>query len=123
MSRSADPERLLPLRPEDFHILLALEAAERHGWSILREVQRATAGRIRMAASPFYRKLKRMEAAGWLEEEDERPAPELDDERRRYYALTALGRQILAAEARRLVELAGQQVVLRLARADKLGGG
>ena len=107
-----------PLKPEDFQILLALEGGERHGYAILKEIERATEGRMRLAPSPFYRKLKRMEGRGWVRETDERPAPELDDERRRYYELTPLGRDVLTAEARRVVELAGSRTVLRLAGAD-----
>lgn len=117
--KSADPR---PLIPEDFYVLLALEGGERHGYSIIKEVERATDGRVRMAASPFYRRLKRLEAWGWVEESEERPAPELDDERRRYYALSRLGRSVLREEARRLVELAGSQPVLRLARGDGARG-
>jgi DNA-binding PadR family transcriptional regulator len=114
-----DPEEHLPLIPEDFHVLLALESGERHGYSIIKEVERATDGRVCMAASPFYRKLKRLEAWGWVEESDERPTPELDDERRRYYALTKHGRMVLRAEARRMVELVGSQPVLRLLRRER----
>jgi DNA-binding PadR family transcriptional regulator len=114
----SDPAAHPPLKAEDFHVLLALEGEERHGYSILKEVERATEGRIRMAASPFYRRLKRLEEWGWVEESDERPAPELDDERRRYYGLTRLGRSVLAEEARRLVELAGRLPVRRLARGE-----
>lgn len=107
----------LPLKPDDFQILLALEDGERHGYAILREIERATDGDMSLSPSPFYRKLKRMEDGGLIAKAEERPAPELDDERRRYYRLTALGREVLEAEALRLVELAGQERILRLARA------
>jgi DNA-binding PadR family transcriptional regulator len=119
VANPGDPSEHLPLIPEDFHVLLALETGERHGYSIMKEVERATQGRVRMAASPFYRRLKRLEAWGWLAEADERPAPELDDERRRYYTLTKLGRAVLRAEAGRLVELVGSEPVLQLLRRER----
>ena len=118
-----DPSSVLPLKPDVFQILLALEAAERHGYAILKEVERATGGALRLAPSPFYRKLKRLEERGLVAEADERPAPELDDERRRYYRLTDLGRRVVSAEARRLVELAASEHVARLAaRAGRSSG-
>ena len=110
-------QRHLPLKPDVFQILLALEAGERHGYAILKEVERSTGGEIRLAPSPFYRRLKRLEDDGLVSEADDRPAPELDDERRRYYELTALGMLVLGAEARRLVELTASDRILRLARA------
>jgi len=111
--RSATAE--LPLKPEDFQILLAIESGERHGYAILKEIERATSGRVCMAPSPFYRKLKRLQDRGILEEADERPAPELDDERRRYYRLTPLGGRVLRAEASRLLELTRLPRVVELA--------
>ena len=105
----------LPLKADEFHILLALEDGERHGYAILKEIERATDGRVGLAPSPFYRKLKRLEEKGILEEADERPAPDLDDERRRYYRLTPLGLAVLRGEAARLVALARQERVSRLA--------
>lgn len=115
-SSPRDPDVLLPLGADTFQILLALEGAERHGYAILKEIERASGGAVSPAPSPFYRKLKRLEEQGLVSEADERPAPELDDERRRYYRLTDLGREALSAEARRLVALAGEDRVLRLAR-------
>lgn len=117
----ASPERpaidsWLPLKPELFHVLLALADAERHGYGIIKEVERATDGEIRLAPSPLYRRLKKLLDAGVISEADIRPAPEHDDERRRYYRLTALGRRILGAEARRLVDLADGDKIRRLAR-------
>lgn len=106
----------LPLKADTLQILLALEGGERHGYAILKEIERATEGALRLAPSPFYRKLKRLEETGLVDEADERPAPELDDERRRYYRLTDLGRAVLSAEAMRLVELAGEERIQRLAQ-------
>jgi DNA-binding PadR family transcriptional regulator len=106
----------LPLKPGTFQILLALEGGERHGYAILKEIERATEGEVQLAPSPFYRKLKRLEEWGLVAEMAERPAPELDDERRRYYGLTALGREVLSAEALRLVGLASEARIQRLAQ-------
>jgi len=116
MKAHDDTTAHLPLQPDVLQILLALENGERHGYAVLKEIDRATGGTMRLAASPFYRKLKRMREQGLVDEADERPAPELDDERRRYYRLTPLGRAVLGAEARRLVDLAAHDQVLRLAR-------
>lgn len=115
MASEAVSQRFVPLKGDVFQILLALEDTERHGYAILKEIERATGGDLRLAPSPFYRKLKRLEEEGLVEEADERPAPELDDERRRYYRLTPLGREVVAAEAYRLVELAGRDRIIQLA--------
>ena len=106
-------EQYLPMKADEFHILLALEKSELHGYALLQEVQRASERRI---STPFSRKLTRLDAQGLLHETESRPAPEFDDERRRYFALTALGRQVLAAEARRLIALAGEERVIRVSR-------
>ncbi len=100
-----------------FHILLALDEEERHGYGIIKEVEQRTEGRIRLEPSPLYRRLKRLLDAGIVEESTKRPAPEFDDERRRYYRLTEAGRRMLAAEARRVVALAGSERIRRLADA------
>jgi DNA-binding PadR family transcriptional regulator len=100
-----DPEALLPLTPAAFHILLALIDGERHGYSIMQEVARYTDGSVRLGPTTLYRSIKQMLAAGLIEEVAERPDPTLDDERRRYYRLTAFGRQVAAAEMQRLEQL------------------
>ena len=87
------------------HILVALGASERHGYSIMREVEDLSQGRVRLAPGTLYTNIKRLLAAGLIEESDERPDPELDDERRRYYRLTAAGRTALAAEVERMESL------------------
>src|SRR5690348_6914154 len=112
---SAAPEDLLPLTPATFHILLALVGQERHGYSILREVEAYTQGKLRLGATTLYRSIKQMLAAHLIEEMDERPDPELDDERRRYYRITPFGQRVLRAEANRLaalVELAQERGVI-----------
>ncbi len=112
-----NPASQLPLKPDLFQILLALEEGERHGYGIIKEVQRSTDGQIRLEPSPLYRRLKRLLDSGIVEETDKRPVPELDDERRRYYRLTDYGRQLVAAEAQRLVKLAASERIKNLAKA------
>lgn len=93
---------LLPLTPPVFHILLALADEERHGYGIMQDVARQTSDALQLGPGTLYGCLKRMLAAGLVEEADERPDRELDDERRRYYRMTALGRKTVRAEASRL---------------------
>jgi DNA-binding PadR family transcriptional regulator len=108
------PESFLPLSPTLFHILVALADQDRHGYSIMLDVAARTRGKLKLSPGTLYGSIKRMLEEGWIEEADERPEPELDDERRRYYRLTSLGRAIARAEAARLEE------VLRQARATGL---
>jgi DNA-binding PadR family transcriptional regulator len=115
-SRQPDPDTLLPLPVSEFQILLALVDEERHGYGIKQEVSNRTAGEVALGAGTLYGSIKRMVASGLIEESDERPDPALDDERRRYYRITALGRQAAAAEARRMERLVG------IARAKRLIG-
>jgi DNA-binding PadR family transcriptional regulator len=91
-----------PLTPAVFHILLALLDGEKHGYAIMKEVEAQTSGQIKMGPGTLYGSIKRMLAAGLIEETDERPAPELDDERRRYYRTTAQGQSVVVAESKRL---------------------
>ena len=99
------PEELLPLTPPVFHILLALTEGERHGYSIMQEVVSTTHGIISMGPGTLYGSIKRMLAAQLIEETDTRPDPAIDDERRRYYRITAYGRKVTQAEAARMREL------------------
>lgn len=122
MGSSPDPSAFLPLKADDFNILLSLADGDRHGYAILKEIEAATGGRTRIAPSPFYRRIKRLLEGKLVAEAYERPAPELDDERRRYFRLTPLGRTVLVAEAARLVELAGTERVRQLAL-ETTGGG
>lgn len=98
-------ERFLPLKPQWFHILLALAGEEQHGYGIMQEVLERTMGKVRLWPATLYGSLKRMIEAELIEESPRRPRPELDDARRRYYRLTALGRQVLDAECERLQSL------------------
>jgi DNA-binding PadR family transcriptional regulator len=110
-----------PLTPAVFHILLALADGEKHGYAIMKDVEAQTSGQIKMGPGTLYGSIKRMLAAGLIQETEERPDPSLDDERRRYYRITALGRAVVASESRRLlraVEVAQEKKVL----AFKQGG-
>ena len=101
----AKPESFLPLRTNWFHILLSLAGGEQHGYVIMQEVFERSGGKIRLWPATLYGTIKRLIEAGLIEESDERPAPELDDARRRYYRLTRLGRRVLDAETERLEDL------------------
>src|ERR671916_563793 len=96
------PEGYLPLTPAVLDIMVALGDEEMHGYAIMQEVRRRTEGRRRLAPGTLYRSLKQMEERGWVVEAEERPEPGLDDERRRYYRLTDLGRKVALAEVERL---------------------
>jgi len=102
VKKRLDPERLLPLRPSVFHILLSLSDGDLHGYGIMQEVAEHTAGQIRLGPGTLYGAIKRLLGSGLIIEADERPDPELDDERRRYYRLTDYGRQVLKAEVQRI---------------------
>lgn len=103
-----DPEGFLPLSAAVFHILLALADEERHGYGIMQEVEFRTDGQVHLAPGTLYGAIKRLLNRKLIEETDERPDPELDDERRRYYRLTELGQRVLSAEAARLARLIEQ---------------
>jgi DNA-binding PadR family transcriptional regulator len=83
-------------------MLLAIGPEERHGYAIMHEVRRITDGAIKLGPGAIYTTIKRLLADGLIEETDERPDPDVDDQRRRYYRLTALGRSVAAAEVRRM---------------------
>jgi DNA-binding PadR family transcriptional regulator len=102
MPKSRVPHALLPLTPPVFHILLALADEERHGYGIMQDVARQTSGALQLGPGTLYGCLKRMLSAGLVEEAEERPDPALDDERRRYYRMTAFGKRAARAEAQRL---------------------
>ena len=96
------PDKLLPLTPAAFHILLAVADSDKHGYAIMQEVERLTDGRLKLGPGTLYGAIKRLLADGLIAESDERPDPELDDERRRYYRLTDWGERVASAEAQRL---------------------
>ncbi len=111
----AGPSTHLPLKPLVFHALLALKEQELHGYGIKKSVAGRSGGAIDLEPGTLYRLMARLLKQGLLEESDRRPAPEADDERRRYYRITALGRQVLAAEAARMADLLSDDSVRALA--------
>jgi DNA-binding PadR family transcriptional regulator len=107
------PEDFLPLHRDTFQILVSLAEGDRHGYSILRDIADRTGDTRAITPSTLYSSIHRLLKSGLIEELDERPDPEEDDERRRYYRLTSLGRAVAELEARRLD---------RLLRAARNGG-
>ena len=102
---SREIEDLLPLPEATFHILMAVAEDDRHGYAIIQEVATRTDGMLKLSPGTLYRSIQRMLEQGLIQETAERPAPELDDERRRYYRITSFGRAVARAEARRLAQL------------------
>ena len=116
-TRTAESEQtddFLPLPTVTFHILVALADEELHGYAIIQDIAARTGGEVRLGAGTLYRSIHRMLEQGLIVETAERPAPDHDDERRRYYRITALGSAVARAESRRLARL------IRLARAKGL---
>jgi len=93
------------LPPATFHILLALADEDRHGYAIIQDVAARTGGELKLSAGTLYRSIQRMLEQGLIVETRDRPAPEDDDERRRYYRITADGTAAAKAETRRLGQL------------------
>ncbi len=112
-----DSDSLLPLPSATFHILMAVAEEDRHGYAIIQDVAARTRGGLKLSAGTLYRSIQRMLEQGLLIESQERPSPEEDDERRRYYRITPFGAAVARAEARRLTEL------VRLARASGFAPG
>jgi|SRR3569833_2809259 DNA-binding PadR family transcriptional regulator len=98
-------ESFLPLPLPIFHMLLALTEGERHGYALKRAILERTSGKLNLGSGALYGSINKMLESGFIEESDERPDPHLDDERRRYYRITPLGRKVAEAEARRLRDL------------------
>ena len=99
-----DPAAFLPLPPVTLHILLAIAGEDRHGYAIIQDIAARTGGAVTVGPGTFYRSIQRMLEQGLVVETQDRPAPEMDDERRRYYRLTVLGRAVARAEVRRLAD-------------------
>ena len=105
MKKPPEPDSFLPLKPHVFHVLLSLADEEQHGYGIMREVLDRTDGKVRLWPATLYGTLKRLMDEDLIAESGDRPAPDQDDARRRYYRLTRLGRRVLSAECRRLEDL------------------
>jgi DNA-binding PadR family transcriptional regulator len=115
MARTPSVDHLLPLRPVAFQVLLSLLDGERHGYALVQDIAKRTASGIDLEPGNLYRHLKAMLDASLIEESERRPVPGKDDERRRYYRITKLGRTAAAEETRRL------ETVLADARARLAG--
>ena len=111
---SPPAESFLPLKPVEFLILMTVATGERHGYRIMLDIAERTGGSVRLEAGGLYRSIRRLLADGLITESARRPAADLDDERRRYYALSALGRRVVAAEALRL------RALVRAAEASRI---
>jgi DNA-binding PadR family transcriptional regulator len=112
MAKTSDAST--PLTPAMFHVLLALAGDDLHGYAILKDVELRTGGEVKLSTGTLYGIIKRLLNDGFIAERRERPSAANDDERRRYYRLTAAGRDVAAAEAERL------EKVVALARARRL---
>jgi DNA-binding PadR family transcriptional regulator len=97
-----DPESFLPLPTAAFHILVSLAGGDRHGYAVMRDVEEGTGGHLKLNPGTLYTTIRRLLDQGLVVELDERPDPDEDDERRRYYRLTDVGRAVARAEAARL---------------------
>lgn len=106
-AREREERRRAPLTPAAFHVLLSLAGEERHGYGIMREVERRSSGEERLGPGTLYRTIGRLLDDGLIEESGERPDPERDDERRRYYRITEKGVKAAGTEAQRLEALVG----------------
>ena len=107
-----DAKAFLPLPTATFHILIALADRDQHGYAIIQEIATRTDGKVRIGAGTLYRTIQRLLDQGLIVETRDRPSPELDDQRRRYYRITPLGTAVARAETDRLasmVELARAQ--------------
>lgn len=114
---SPNPNDLLPLPVAMFHILVAVADQDRHGYAIMQDVAARTNGALKLSPGTLYGSIRRMLEEGLIVELNERQRPDEDDERRRYYRITAFGRSVAQAEATRLA------TVLRQAKAVGLAPG
>jgi len=114
----AGDEPLRPVTPAMFHILLTLIDGERHGYSIMHEIERRPGAGPRIGPGTLYRSIKHLLEAGMIVESEVRPDPAFDDQRRRYYQITDLGRRVAEMEARRLEQLVGIAKLKHLLQAE-----
>jgi DNA-binding PadR family transcriptional regulator len=112
--QAPSPEAFLPLKPVELLILMTVAAGERHGYGIMLDIAERTGGSVRLEAGGLYRSIRRLLADKLLTESARRPAADLDDERRRYYALSPLGKRVVAAEALRLRALVREAEASRI---------
>ena len=105
------PQSFLPLPSATFHILMAVTEEDRHGYAIIQDVAARTGGELKLSAGTLYRSIQRMLEQGLILETQERPAPDLDDERRRYYRITPLGSAVAKAEAARSADTSQRSIV------------
>jgi DNA-binding PadR family transcriptional regulator len=111
---SSDPRDFLPLPSAWFHVLLVLAEGEKHGYGIMREVEQISDGTVRMGPGTLYGTLKKLLEIGLVDESGERPDPQMDDQRRRYYRITGLGERVAAAEVHRLATMIERSTLRRL---------
>lgn len=116
-TRSDAVDRHLPLKPADYLTLVALTEGEQHGYGLVKKIETLSGGTLKLVPGNFYSVLQRLMGEGLLEEAERRPADDLDDRRRRYYAVSELGRAVAAAETVRLKSL------VQVAEAHDLAGG
>src|SRR5215510_14474303 len=102
------PDDLLPLPTAVFHILIALADQDRHGYSIMQDVNARTGGAVQLSAGTLYSSIRRMLEQGLIQELSDSPDPSSTDERRRYYRLARFGKRVAAAEVERLHALLQQ---------------
>ena len=108
------PESFLPVKPVELLILMTVATGERHGYGIMLDIAERTGGSVRLEAGGLYRNIRRLLSDKLLTESVRRPAADLDDERRRYYELTPLGKRVLTAEALRLRALVRAAEAIRI---------
>lgn len=121
MHKLKQPEGHLPLTALAFHILLALGQRPLHGYAIIQDIEARTEGAMRLRSGTLYTAIRRLEADGLLAPEERRPAADRDDQRRNYYHLTELGRQVAQLEAKRLATLLSTAQKRRLFEPSQAG--
>ena len=119
---SLDVDRYLPMKPVAFQVLLSLSESERHGYGITQDIAARTSAKMRLEPGNLYRSLKTMLDDRLIEESEKRPAPDLDDERRRYYRITPLGRKVARAEMARLEAMVAEARTMIGGRARNVRG-